>query len=247
VAQPPSKNFTQVTITITAPGYGSWTMRDTPLYPSITRTVRVLLRPQDQLIVDSLPRALTGEPQSSQGVRFAPRAPSYSSQTLPPPTIRVAITGYTGCQAWLDAGQPVIRVDTIDFREYVKNVLPNEWLASWGNDAPDSLRAGAMAVKMFAWRLVNVGWRSYLSGNPDVVDNTCDQVYRQNTADTRTNAAVDLTWFYRMRKNGQVIEIHYVAMDCPPEWRCMSQWGSLYRALGNGLASSRPLLLRYHK
>lgn len=226
---PVTEPFTQVTIKITAPGYGSWTMRDTPLYPSITRTIRVSLLQQDQLMVDSLPRALTGGTQLPIDLTRIPHAPQYFSNTVPPSTIKVGITGYTGCQAWLDAGQPVIRVDTIDFREYVKNVLPHEWIASWGNNAPNSLRAGAMAVKMFAWWRVNLGGVRPMGA--EVVDNTCDQVYLPNTNDYRTDAAVDLTWFYRMRKNGQVIEIHYVATDCPPEWRCMSQWGTYYRAL----------------
>lgn len=226
---PVAEPFLQVTITITAPGYGSWMMRDTPLYPGITRTIRIRLTQQEQHITDTLPRALIGGEQSSIDTSRLFRSPEYFSSTVPPATIKVGITGYTGCQAWLDAGQPIIRVDTINFREYVKNVLPNEWLASWGNDAPDSLRAGAMAVKMFGWWRVNLG--GVRPQGAEVVDNTCDQVYRENTADSRTDSAVDLTWFFRMRKNGSVIEIHYVANTCPTDWRCMSQNGSHNEAL----------------
>src|SRR5512139_1230396 len=36
------------------------------------------------------------------------------------------------------------RVDSVPFKTYVKNVLPNEWIASWPKE---SLRAGAVAVK----------------------------------------------------------------------------------------------------
>ncbi len=234
---PVAEPFTQLTITITAPGYGSWTMHDTPLYPSITRTVRVRLSQQDQLITDTLPRALIGGTQSPIDVTRAPRAPQYLSHALPPATIRVAITGYTGCTAWGNAGRPVIRIDTINFREYVKNVLPHEWIASWGNNAPDSLRAGAMAVKMYGWYIVNIGkWSGILAGDPDVVDNTCDQVYVPNTNDYRTDAAVDLTWFYRMRRIEQVVSIHYVdghvdTCQNHQTWRCMEQWGTYDRAL----------------
>ncbi len=234
---PVAEPFTQVTIKITAPGYGSWTMRDTPLYPSITRTIRVLLSQQEQVIADTLPRALIGGEQSPIDVTRVPRAPQYFSNSVPPSTIRVAITGYTGCQAWLDAGKPVIRIDTINFRDYIKNVLPHEWIASWGNNAPDSLRAGAMAVKMYGWYIVNIGkWSGILAGDPDIVDNTCDQVYVPNTNDYRTDAAVDLTWFYRMRKNGQVVSIHYVDGNVDhcynhPTWRCMEQWGTYNLAL----------------
>ncbi len=230
VAEP----FTQVTITLTAPGYGSWTMRDTPLYPGITRMIRVLLTQQEQLITDTLPRALIGGEQLPIEPTRAPRAPQYFSNTLPPATIRVAITGYAGCQAWLDAGKPVIRIDTVDFREYVKNVLPHEWIASWPSD---SLRAGAMAVKMHAWYIVNIGkWTGVLAGDPDIVDNTCDQYYVAGTHYSSTDTSVDYTWLYRMRKNSQVVSIHYldghVALCQDHQtWRCMEQWGTRDRAI----------------
>lgn len=225
---PVAEPFTQVTIAITASGYGSWTMRDTPLYPGIRMTVTARLSLQEQLIVVGLPRALTGEQQSpEERPPLAPRAPSYFSNTLPPATIRVAITGYTNCQPWLDAGKPVIRIDPVNFREYVKNVLPHEWVASWPTD---SLRAGAMAVKMYAWYITNVGkWVGILAGDPDIVDNTCDQYYVAGTHYASTDAAVDLTWYYRMRKSGSVVSIHYLdghVAHCPPEWRCMEQWGT---------------------
>ena len=36
----------------------------------------------------------------------------------------------------------------VDFKTYVKNVLPNEWVSSW---PAESLKAGAVAVKSYGW------------------------------------------------------------------------------------------------
>ena len=234
-----------VTITVTAPGYGAWTMRDAMLFPNITRTLTIQLGTQDELIVAGLPRALTGD-QMLDWRGNLPRAPRYFSNDIPPLTIKVGITDYANCSDWVNAGMPVKRVDTLDFKTYTKNVLPNEWLASWGNDAPDSLRAGAIAVKMFAWWRVNFGGVRPLGA--EVVDNTCDQRYIANTNDPRTDAAVDATWDFIMRRDVQVIEIHYLATvaqcQASPYPPCMPQWGTYNDAL-DGMGW-RTILHRYY-
>ncbi|MCA9894070.1 MAG: carboxypeptidase regulatory-like domain-containing protein [Anaerolineae bacterium] len=116
----------------------------------------------------------------------------------------------------------------MDFKEYVRGVLPSEWVATW---EPNSLRAGAMAVKMFAW------WRILhpRSSTYDILDNTWDQVYRSNYTHPNTDAAIELTWSYSMTNNGTVLEIHYVDTDAHcQEWLsgtlCMGQWNSQYLA-----------------
>lgn len=54
----------------------------------------------------------------------------------------------------------------IDFLEYCKNILANEWM--W--DSPDeALRAGAMAIKKYSWYRVVVDPQSG-TGDADVVD-----------------------------------------------------------------------------
>lgn len=221
-----------VTIFVAASGFGAWTLRDAMLYPGIPRTLTIYLSAQDETLNAGLPRALTSDffdpvPSPSQ------RMPRYFSHDVPPPTIKVGITNYASCGDWLAAGKPVIRVDTLDFKTYVKNVLPNEWYAVWGNDAPDSLRAGAMAVKMFAWWRVNLGGVRPLGA--EVVDNTCDQRYIPNSNDPRTDAAIDETWDYLMRRDGQVVEIHYLATvaqcQSSPYSPCLPQWGTYYDAL----------------
>ena len=35
--------------------------------------------------------------------------------------------------------------------DYCRDVLPNEWYASWYSTAPTSVRAGALVVKMYGW------------------------------------------------------------------------------------------------
>lgn len=154
-----------------------------------------------------------------------------------PSTINVAITGYAHCGDWIDAGQPVIRVDTIDFKTYVKNVLPNEWISSW---EPESLKAGAIAAKNYGWRKQAINARGYLksmhglSKSPDIVDNTCDQRYIANSDRTSTNQAVDAVWDYRITRDNALLINFYLATksqcDVSPYQPCMSQWESQFRA-----------------
>jgi hypothetical protein len=229
-------------VTVQKEGYGTWTLKAL-LYPREDRTLQVRLTQAEQTTEDPLPRAITEQmpdpeamsrdlgQQSSQGV-------SSVSIDVNPATINVAITGYANCFDWLKAGSPVIRVDTIDFKEYVKNVLPNEWISSWH---PEALKAGAIAAKNYGWRKMNVGARHYLKNMhnldkyPDIVDNTCDQRYIANTKRASTNAAVDAIWDYRITRNGNLLNNFYLATEAQclnsPYQPCMPQWGTQYRAL----------------
>lgn len=135
-----------------------------------------------------------------------------------PATIRVGRTFNKACVA-----PPVVhRVDVVPFNQYVKDVLPNEWIASWNNA---SLDAGAVAVAQFAYQtaFVQKKWSSR-GYNFDVVDSTCDQVYVPGSSHPRTNAAVDRVWGLKMVRNGRMFTPYYRAYACPGD--CMSQWGS---------------------
>lgn len=151
------------------------------------------------------------------------------SHTQYPVTIRVGITPYVHCGEWLSAGQPITKIITMDFREYVKNVLPNEWPNAWPTE---SLRAGAVAVKMFGWWRYNVVRLAPGVRPPgvDVVDNTCDMVFWPNSAKPPTNAAVDDTWAFRATHEGIVRETHFLSTQslCSSYGfpRCMPQWGT---------------------
>ena len=61
-----------------------------------------------------------------------------------PQTVTVRVTGQHQCTPDM-----TYHTEVMDFKEYVKGVLPAEWGRDWDED---SLRAGAVAVKMFAWR-----------------------------------------------------------------------------------------------
>ena len=106
---------------------------------------------------------------------------TYSSESAPPPTIRVFRTG-SGA------------VETVDFRAYVKNVLSREWISSW---TTESLRSGAVAVKSYAWYQV-LHWRGYVNEAGecfDIFDSTRDQHYDPSKPTYASMAAaVDATW-----------------------------------------------------
>ncbi len=99
------------------------------------------------------------------------------------------------------------RVERVDFRTYVKNVLPNEWVPSWPRE---SLRAGAMAVKSYGWYWAMHSTRKTSWGACfDVYDTTSSQVYRPGSATGSTSAAVDATWGTRMTRSGAVFQAQY--------------------------------------
>ncbi|HEX2901919.1 MAG TPA: SpoIID/LytB domain-containing protein, partial [Jatrophihabitans sp.] len=148
----------------------------------------------------------------------------FSSQTTPPATIRVYVPG--------DSQNPI---HTVDFRTYVQNVLPDEWVASWDGDA---LKAGAIAVKSYAWYWTT-HFGGYLNGDSrqcfDVTDDQDFQVYRAGSAVARTSAVVDETWPFAARTaGGSILQTSYRAYLNSPSEACgayadgttLSQYGT---------------------
>lgn len=82
-----------------------------------------------------------------QAVPLAVAKTNWTNAYEPPTTIDIL-------KIWTSNGDPqgtcqvLARYPTYDFRTYVKEVLPNEWISSW---PVDSLRAGAEAVKEYGW------------------------------------------------------------------------------------------------
>jgi hypothetical protein len=214
-----------VTVVVRAAGYGTWTLRDALLYPGTTRRLSVRL---DGIAttIDAAPPPAGDDSRPLLPDVPPPAALQAADHDTIPETIRVARTGYKLCAEWLDAGRPVLYVDEVPFRDYVKHVLPNEWFASW---EPDALRAGAMAVKHFAWYKILTQVRQEETG-ADVLDNTCDQYYAPNTNYDTTDAAVDETWDYIMQREGRVFPIFYLntpeRCETSPYQPCMPQWGT---------------------
>jgi hypothetical protein len=120
----------------------------------------------------------------------------WSSTATPPPTIRV-LRSATGV------------VQAVDFETYVKVVMPAEWPSSW---PMESLRAGAVAIKQYAWYYaMHYRGGTGTGGCYDVVDNTNDQVYKPETYTPAVShiQAVESTWAESILKNGAFILTGY--------------------------------------
>ena len=218
--------FTPLRITVEAPHFAPWLLESAKYYDGDT------LRLYPKLVNESAGKSRN--PVFSYVVG-ADKSPTNLDQQLassltlnvnstvltPPATIRVYRTA-TGV------------VEVVPFREYIKHVLPNEWVPSW---SPESLKAGAMAVKSYGWYWVSRGGKQVALG-ADVKDNVDDQVYDPNVSYASTDAAVDATFNYAITRNGDLFQAQYCAGnyrsdpagDCPWPSQYMTQWGSSYHA-----------------
>jgi hypothetical protein len=115
----------------------------------------------------------------------------------------------------------------MSFKDYVKGVLPSEMSRYW---PMDTLKAGALAAKMFGW--VQYEKRGFVYG--------CDwdQAYVGDYRTPRTDAAVDAIWDYTIfNEEGELYKTYYNASirgcELAKQWRqCMAQW----RAADDGAA-----------
>lgn len=145
--------------------------------------------------------------------------------TAYPATIRVAIRSYNNPVA------PIQYVQTLGFEEYCEDVLPNEWIPSWDMDA---LKAGAVAVKMFAW--YHTLHPTTESGFTYDVDNTTNfQEFKYLSGTPSTNQAVQQTWNMMYVPPDGTIKVLQYRNGLPGSdnsWfngtYIMSQWGSQY-------------------
>ena len=245
--------YSLLTVTVDGDDAGRWVMQDAVLYPDVIRNLgRIELDGSTQFVQSQLPTALRPLAEEDQQAVQADSVfsdgfvPQVFSHEIIPPIIRVGITGHLHCSEWLNDGSPMLDVVEMPFSDYVKGVLANEWVATWDIEA---LRAGAMAVKMFGWWRINLDVDGIRPEGAHVVDNTCDQVYRANSGQSTTDAAVDDTWNLIMRDDGRVIEIHYLSTDDNCEryftgFRCMGQWGS--KALADDGADWQTILHHYY-
>jgi hypothetical protein len=123
----------------------------------------------------------------------------WSSTTAPPPTIRVYRT----------SGPQAGTVQTVDFETYVEVVMPAEWPPAWSMEA---LRAGAVAIKQYAW-YYTMHWRggTGTGGCYDVIDNSNDQGYKPETYTPAAShiQAVESTWSESITRTGSFILTGY--------------------------------------
>lgn len=152
--------------------------------------------------------------------------------TSEPPVIRVAIRE-NNPNGEADPRGRITWVQTVPFDTYCRDVLPNEWMASWSNA---SLQAGAMAVKMFAWyhHLHPVS----IDGFTFDVDNTVNfQSFRYLSEQPQTDTAYwAVKKFAYVKPDGEIFELNYRAgYPDNPNWQYrnaqkMAQWGSEFWA-----------------
>ncbi len=182
--------------------------------------------------------ALAGGLPAWVGPTAAASCSSWTSQSDPPPTIRVFrhVTGV---------------IETVDFRAYTKNVLSREWIGSW---TTESLRSGALAVKHYAWYQV-LHWRGWVNSAGacfDVRDDTYDQVYDPTKATwSSAAAAVDATWGTRVLRNGSIFPTYYNAGSANEAcgvnttgWK-LWQWGSQACGLA-GKTAAQIMVIYYY-
>jgi hypothetical protein len=143
------------------------------------------------------------------GWKRAAACTPWTSEYVPPPTIRVLRS-----QRDLVAPEVVGTVQEVDFRQYVGTTMAVEWPESY---PLETLKAGAVATKQFAWYHV-IHPRGGLVDLPDgtqscydVVDTTLDQYYYPEKYGAglpdgpgrKTMAALAETWDVTLRKYSQ--------------------------------------------
>lgn len=161
-------------------------------------------------------------------------AAAASSALTPPATIKVARRFPAN-----DPSGVIVAVDTVDFRTYCVRVLSHEW-APPSAFSQEALRAGALAVKAYAWywatrptKLADVA-----AWGASVDDTTNYQEYMDWDYGQRYQDAVNSTWGAALTRDGQVFEASYYAgsySGAATDGSHMTQWGSqFWAAQGKG-------------
>lgn len=226
---------TRVDIVVSAPGYAPFTYLSVPIFPNNGPILTPVLKdtPQvDNLGVPVPPERPPSTQPSNAGTQGGPAAVTsgcsgYGMTDTPPSAIKV----YSNNP---DHGADYL-IHTLDFHSYVQHVLPREWISGWPQE---SLRAGAVAVKMYGWYWT-INWRGgSVNGQCYDVDSTTNyQVWDPNVGYPATNQAVDDTWdYYVMNSGGTPYQTQYNAGSqsdacgylngSPAPGYIMSQWGS---------------------
>ncbi len=206
-------DYLKVTVRVTKAGFGSWTLSGGPVYKN-NNYLDVYAELTDQPYTEVyVPGEERGPRKRVQGSRAsAPSAGGKSASPLPNGCVpqTQTFTGYTS-QVYPPGSIRVYRtatgaVETVSFLFYVKSVLPNEWIS--GSGLPESLRAGAVAVKNYGWFQVNAAdgvhpHGGYAGGQCwDVDDGQSYQVYNPSVRSGATDNAVAWTWDAVVRPAG---------------------------------------------
>jgi hypothetical protein len=219
--------YRRIEATVTAPGRGRWTIRGVPLYPNDTLKLRAELRPDDWEHLVLTPTERRGGPLRTQspGLAEGSTCTGWDYQLVPPETIKVFLSEEGASEEY-------------DYYFYVTHVLPNEWIASWDEDA---LGAGAIAAKTYAaYRTMSGHAYSGGEGCADVIDTVADQVFDPTWSHERTDQAVYAAMGSILYRDGGLFLSQYWAGapddECAPVEEGqfagrMSQWGTQTCAL----------------
>ncbi|MCL4227871.1 MAG: hypothetical protein KJZ91_25685 [Myxococcales bacterium] len=124
-----------------------------------------------------------------------------------PATIRVWRRGLDGSTASCSG-----RVDVIPFDQYVRGVLPHEWIRSWNGE---SLRAGAVAIRTYAAAWIAAGGKYTCA---DLDDTTASQVYRDDFYAVTDAAVTDTAGVYVVRGDSLVFAEYSAENGDPTEF-----------------------------
>lgn len=193
------------------------------------------------------------DPDDPGDLRPEMRAYYRGEAELPPPVTDAPAVGggVAGTVAGLGAAPATIRVwrrsmssattscagvvQTINFEDYVRGVLPHEWIPSWSDE---SLTAGGLAIRTYSWN--GVLHPKYTCADLD--DTTRSQVYADDRS-ARSTTAVNATAGQVITRGGSLVSGEYSAENANPtadgisdplcagharfgHGRGMCQWGS---------------------
>jgi peptidoglycan hydrolase-like amidase len=135
------------------------------------------------------------------------------------PAVAEASAGPAKCTNWTSTTQPPLtikvyrvsegKVDRVNFKDYVMRVVSREW-----NVKQRALRrAGAVAVKQYAWYYV-LHYRGGMYNRScfDVKDTTADQLYAEKAITglpTAVKRAVNKTWNWHVSRSGKFVLTGY--------------------------------------
>lgn len=168
-------------------------LRDDPDDPALRPEVRAFLR--GEIDEAELTRNFVVDGDIA-GTRLALDAP--------PATVRIWRRSIDGASESC-AG----RIDVIALEDYVKGVLPHEWIRSWHDQ---SLTAGSLAIRTYVWNWVLRGGKYDCA---DLDDTTRSQVYADDR-DARASAAVDTTSGMGITRGGPLVSGEYSAENANP-------------------------------
>ncbi len=202
---PMNEEILPVTVRVTAEGFGEWAIVNVRLVRNDTLILSVELgdEPVNTVLPEGLPDR-SDLPDLDEWIEDQGPLPGDNLNDPLPETIKVRVTKGLVGSTWPHCSHPTDYVVVeVNFKYYVKHVLPNEWLYYW---VGESLRAGGMAVKTYAWHWIARGGKW---SDADVYDSTCDQVYDPSLSYASTNAAVDWIWNWRMTLDGLIPHTSY--------------------------------------